>query len=140
MTIEKAENDTLWTTEDDKGGSKRRLTGRKGNTILPLVGPRLSVALLHDEKIPVYHQLVLSGKFEANRTRIIAGGVGLFYISYGPCRYLGPVACFIAYSFMLHCYSHCQADAKFNACYSSSISHHFYNLFSSALHLIASLW
>ncbi|VDK43599.1 unnamed protein product, partial [Cylicostephanus goldi] len=38
--------------------------------------------------------------------RIIAGGIGLFYISYGPCRYLGPSACFITYSFMLHCYSH----------------------------------
>ncbi|CAD6191596.1 unnamed protein product [Caenorhabditis auriculariae] len=38
--------------------------------------------------------------------RLTPGGWTLFYLSYGPCGYFGPRACFIAYSLMLHVYSY----------------------------------
>ncbi|VDM72154.1 unnamed protein product [Strongylus vulgaris] len=49
--------------------------------------------------------------------RILPGGLGLFYLSYGPCRYFGPLACLIAYSFMLHCYAHWFFSLVYSFCY-----------------------
>ncbi|KHJ85459.1 hypothetical protein OESDEN_14813 [Oesophagostomum dentatum] len=38
--------------------------------------------------------------------RIIPSRLGVFYFSYGLCRHIGPLACFIIYSFMLACYKY----------------------------------
>ncbi|KAK6022970.1 hypothetical protein OSTOST_11313 [Ostertagia ostertagi] len=38
--------------------------------------------------------------------RIISGGLGLYFVSYGPCVFFGSKVCFVGYSLMLQCYSH----------------------------------
>ncbi|KAK6016536.1 7TM chemoreceptor [Ostertagia ostertagi] len=38
--------------------------------------------------------------------RVIPGGHALFLISNGPCKLFGRFACYVGYSFMMHCHAH----------------------------------
>ncbi|CAJ0608186.1 unnamed protein product [Cylicocyclus nassatus] len=48
---------------------------------------------------------------------MIPGGGGLFYFSHGPCRYIGPFACYVGFSFLLHCYTYGLYSLVFSFCY-----------------------
>ncbi|KAK6032603.1 hypothetical protein OSTOST_01222, partial [Ostertagia ostertagi] len=57
--------------------------------------------------------------------RILAAGVGIFYISDGPCCSLfGPMACFVGFGFFLHCFSNGFFCLLYSFCYRYYIIEH----------------